>query len=167
MASYSPAPGSPTVAAAAQTPSNAQNPAHRSATPPTSANNPPQSKRDKRRTALQDRLQEITSSFAQNRDQHFRQQLHALQHDMNLIANSDLYDPEPLDDSAEGIGKLIDQAVAGGQFPAEMKSMAGRWYAKFVQEVNWSKENRDTELTMLMVCFFFLPFFPFSLPFEG
>lgn len=86
---------------------------------------------------------------------------------MNLIANSDLYDPEPLDDSAEGIGKLIDQAVAGGQFPAEMKSMAGRWYAKFVQEVNWSKENRDTELTMLMVCFFFLPFFPFSLPFEG
>lgn len=71
---------------------------------------------------------------------------------MNLIASADLYDSGPLDDSAEGIGKLIDQAVSGGQFPAEMKSMAGRWYAKFVQEVNWSKEHKDTELTMLMVC---------------
>lgn len=71
---------------------------------------------------------------------------------MNLIANADLYDAGPLDDSPEAIGKLIDQAVTGGQFPAEMKSMAGRWYAKFVQEVNRSKERRDAELTMLMVC---------------
>lgn len=71
---------------------------------------------------------------------------------MSLIANAELYDVGPLDDSAEGIGKLVDQAVAGGQFPAEMRSLAGRWYAKFVQEVNWSKEHTDTELTMLMVC---------------
>ncbi|KAK2761214.1 hypothetical protein FQN54_001735 [Arachnomyces sp. PD_36] len=150
MASYSPAPTSPTAAGASQLTSNPQNPTHRSDTPPTATNNPPQSKRDKRRTALQDRLQEITNSFAQNRDLHFRQQLHALQYDMNLIANADLYESGPLDDSAEGIGKLIDQAVAGGQFPAEMKSMAGRWYAKFVQEVNWSKEHKDAELTVLM-----------------
>jgi hypothetical protein len=87
---------------------------------------------------------------------------------MNLIANADLYEAGPLDDSAEGIGKLIDQAVAGGQFPAEMKSLAGRWYARFVQELNWSKEHKDAELTMLMVCYspsllfdvFYFPIFP-------
>jgi Sds3-like len=113
--------------------------------------NPPLSKRDKRRTALQDRLQELTATFSQNRDTQFRQQLHALQCDMTLINNADPYAPGPLPDSADDIAQLIETTVGGGKFGKEMASLAGTWYSRFVQEINQVKEDKDAELVMLMV----------------
>jgi hypothetical protein len=109
---YSPAPTSPTSGPGAMQPFPPIHP-HRGAqspSPPPSTNaptstaanvnantnannanaNPPISKRDKRRSALQERLQDLTASFSQNRDAQFRQQLHALQCDMTLINNAAL-----------------------------------------------------------------------------
>ncbi|KAJ5105949.1 hypothetical protein NUU61_003296 [Penicillium alfredii] len=106
----------------------------------------PISKRDKRRTALQERLHDLTASFSQNRDTQFRQQLHSLQCDMTLINNSDPYQPGPLPDSAEDIAQLIEETVGGGKFAKEMASLSGTWYSKFVQDVNKVKEQRDTDL---------------------
>ncbi|OJJ44318.1 hypothetical protein ASPZODRAFT_153782 [Penicilliopsis zonata CBS 506.65] len=108
------------------------------------------SKRDKRRSALQERLADLTASFSQNRDAHFRQQLHALQCDMTLLNNADPYDPGPLPDDADEIAALIENTVGGGKFAREMAGLAGMWYSRFVQEVNQAKEDRDTDLTMLM-----------------
>lgn len=113
-------------------------------------------KQDKRRNAMQDRLHDLTLSFSQNRDAQFRQQLHALQCDMTLINNADLYSPSPLPDSAEEISQLIETTVGGGKFGREMASLSGMWFSKFVQEVNSMKEERDAELTMLMVSFSFI-----------
>lgn len=119
--------------------------------------NAPISKRDKRRSALQERLQDLTASFSQNRDAQFRQQLHALQCDMTLINNADPYTPGPLPDSAEEVAQLIERTVGGGLFGREMASLSGMWYSKFVQEVNQIKEDKDAELAMLVVCFLSLP----------
>jgi hypothetical protein len=113
--------------------------------------NPPLSKRDKRRTALQERLQELTTSFSQNRDTQFRQQLHALQCDMTLINNADPYSPGPLPDSAEDIARLIETTVGGGKFGKEMASLSGMWYTRFVQEINQIKEDKDAEMVALVV----------------
>ncbi|KAJ5625726.1 hypothetical protein N7510_002035 [Penicillium lagena] len=117
---------------------------------PTGGASGPQSKRDKRRTALQERLQDLTASFGQNRDTQFRQQLHALQCDMTLINNADPYQIGPLPDSADDIAQLIEETVGGGKFAKEMASLSGTWYSKFVQEVNRVKETKDSELTDAM-----------------
>jgi hypothetical protein len=110
------------------------------------------SKRDKRRTALQERLQELTGQFSNNRDIQFRQQLHALQCDMTLINNADPYTMGPLPDSAESIAALIEETVGGGsKFAKEMAGLAGTWYSRFVQQINEIKENRDAELVSTMV----------------
>lgn len=110
------------------------------------------SKRDKRRTALQERLQELTGQFSNNRDIQFRQQLHALQCDMTLVNNADPYTMGPLPDSAEAIAALIEETVGGGsKFAKEMAGLAGTWYSRFVQQINEIKENRDAELVSTMV----------------
>lgn len=112
------------------------------------------SKRDKRRTALQERLQELTGQFSNNRDTQFRQQLHALQCDMTLINNADPYVTGPLPDSAESIATLIEDTVGGGsKFAKEMAGIAGSWYSRFVQQVNEIKEKRDAELVIAVVSF--------------
>jgi Sds3-like len=120
----------------------------RSVSPPAST---PLSKRDKRRSALQERLQDLTATFSQNRDTKFRQQLHALQCDMSLINNADPYAPGPLPDSTEDIARLVESTAGGGKFGKEMASLSGLWYSRFVQEINQVKEEKDAELVMLMV----------------
>lgn len=169
---YSPAPTSPTSGAGAmhpflpihphrgaQSPSppptnaNANAPAPAPAPPTTTNANPSISKRDKRRSALQERLQDLTASFSQNRDAQFRQQLHALQCDMTLINNADPYVPGPMPDSADEVARLVEGTVGGGVFGREMAGLSGMWYSRFVQEVNGVKEERDGELAMLVVCF--------------
>ncbi|CBF83251.1 protein sds3 [Aspergillus nidulans FGSC A4] len=144
---YSPAPTSPGPSGVAPMMSNGLHSRGRSVSPPTGV---PLSKRDKRRSALQERLHDLTASFSQNRDTQFRQQLHALQCDMTLINNADPYNPGPIPDSAEEIAQLIESTVGGGQFAREMASLAGMWYARFVQEVNQVKAERDADLAMLV-----------------
>ena len=163
---YSPAPTSPAGPGSAMGHSSLQS-RGRSTSPPTSV---PLTKRDKRRSALQERLHDLTVSFSQNRDAQFRQQLHALQCDMTLINNADPYHPGPLPDSADEIAALIEGTVGGGKFAKEMASLAGMWYSRFVQEVNQVKTDTDADLVMLVVSplsfFYFLSFsfsfFPFS-----
>lgn len=147
---YSPGPPSPGTGAAYNGGLHVRG---RSTSPPGGVAGP-LSKRDKRRSALQDRLQELTNAFGQNRDAQFRQQLHALQCDMTLINNADPYLAGPLPDSSEEISRLIEETVGGGNFAREMASLSGSWYAKFVQEVNNIKETKDADLAQCMVCIY-------------
>ncbi|KAL1969638.1 hypothetical protein VTN77DRAFT_8191 [Rasamsonia byssochlamydoides] len=147
---YSPAPVSPTAAGGVGVSGGGLHSRARSMSPPPGAGNVPLSKRDKRRNALQERLQDLTASFSQNRDTQFRQQLHALQCDMTLINNADPYAPGPLPDSAEDIARLIENTVGGGKFGKEMASLSGMWYSRFVQEINQIKEDRDAEIVALV-----------------
>lgn len=109
------------------------------------------SKRDKRRTALANRLADITSQFSDHRDVHYRNQLQALQIDMNLIMDADAHGSSQLPDSAESIDNLVLENLqktlmkaVGGTPPAR----AGRVYADFAKDINDAMEERDTILSV-------------------
>lgn len=119
----------------------------RSTSPPTQ----PLSKRDKRRHVLSEKVEELTNSFAQNREGHFRHYVKALQHEMHLIINADPYTVGPMEDSGEEIARLVAEASANSPYSTGMTSLAGSWYNKFVQEVNKTKEETDTELALISV----------------
>ena len=143
---YSPGPPSPGTG-----PAYHGGPQRGRSTSPTGGASGPISKRKKKRSALQERLHDLTATFSQNRDAQFRQQLHSLQCDMTLINNADPYQTGMLQDSSEDIAQLIEETVGGGKFAKEMASLSGTWYSKFVQEVNNVKEQKDSDLTQVMV----------------
>lgn len=115
----------------------------RSETPPAQ----PLSKRDKRRTALSDRLAEITMQFSANRDLHYRQQLQAIQIDTALIMNADLNSSLPLDERGEDIDDLVFNISGGAHMMnGDGNVTGGRIYAEFAREINDSVETRDALL---------------------
>ncbi|WEW54987.1 hypothetical protein PRK78_000414 [Emydomyces testavorans] len=119
----------------------------RSPTPPQQVL--PLSKRDKRRTAIHDRLNDIREAFTNNRDYHFRQHVHELQNEMALIANAEVYDEWPMSDAPEDVARQLKQLAASGHTVSDTP-LTGRWYSRFVDEINRSKEERDVELTVVM-----------------
>ncbi|KAI9893880.1 MAG: hypothetical protein M1814_005433 [Vezdaea aestivalis] len=126
---------------------------------------PPLSKRDKRRNVLSDKLTDLTNSFSQNRDNHYRSQLTALQVDMQMILRANPYKDAPLADSGEDIDEMIAQTIGGNpqaqsSAPDVVQSshrwaepdaaaLAGRWYMQFVEDINSAAEERDLHLTQL------------------
>ncbi|RFU29103.1 hypothetical protein B7463_g7236, partial [Scytalidium lignicola] len=112
---------------------------------------PPQqqiSKRDKRRTMLSERLADITAQFSSNRDAHFREQLQAIQLDMNLIMSADVHDKLPLPDSGDEIYELIQKNMPRAMMKSSgLPPRAGKLYAEFAREVNDAIEERDSALT--------------------
>lgn len=116
---------------------------------------PPQqqiSKRDKRRTMLSERLADITAQFSSNRDAHFREQLQAIQLDMNLIMSADVHDKLPLPDSGEEIFELVQRNMPRSMMKSSgPPPRAGRLYAEFAREVNDAIEERDSALTTHLV----------------
>ena len=136
------------------------------------------SKRDKKRLAALERLNDISASFALNRDAHYRTQLQSLQLDMNYINHADPYQNKPLEDTADEIcaeitSSLIGNAHGGIRSGAratdfEAPPGLGKWSAIFPQEVNNAMEERDTQLTELAVWLFFFPhLFTYNLTFAG
>lgn len=126
---------------------NSLNSPRRSPSPPTQ----PLSKRDKRRNQHVAHQNELLAEFSSNREQHYREQLIALQTDMNLITQADPYDPEPLEDSPEEVARIAEVAASGTPYQSQMSSLAGKWYAEFVHEVNDAKEAKELALISLMV----------------
>ena len=122
-------------------------PGRRSPSPPAI----PISKRDKKRNQHIAHQQDLVDEFTLNRDHHYRSQLVALQLDMNLITQADPYNPEPLEDSADEIARLVEEAASGTPYQTDMSKMAGRWYSEFVHEVNEAKIAKEIELTQLKV----------------
>jgi hypothetical protein len=122
-------------------------PPRRSPTPPVQ----PLSKRDKRRNQHLAHQQELYNELSSNREQHYREQLIALQNDMSLISQADPYSPEPLDDSPDEIARIAELAASATPYQAQMSSLAGKWYAEFVHEVNDAKEAKEIAIIQLMV----------------
>lgn len=99
---------------------------------------------------LAERLTEMTNQFSANRDAHYREQLQAIQIDMNLIMEADVHGREPVPDSGEEIFALVQDSVkrtmmkpAGSAPPPR----AGKIYADFAKEINDAMEERDAALT--------------------
>ncbi|MCJ1354138.1 MAG: hypothetical protein MMC33_004125 [Icmadophila ericetorum] len=130
-----------------------------SATPPPSQ---PISKRDKRRNATMERLNDINLTFTMNREAHSRAQLNSLTRDMNYISRVDLYQPKLLDDTADEIYGATEATIAetsrlglrsgtinGSLVDGEARAGTGKWAAIFTQQVNDAMEERDAQLTAL------------------
>lgn len=116
---------------------------------------------------MENRLAEISNSFAENRDILYRKQLQTLQADMTYIQAARLYDNTPLDEigdegpeetitSAAGstVGSLRNthQAYLNGHTRLEVPYKTGPQTAQFIQEINDVMEQRDADLTTLVVC---------------
>ncbi|KAL3428171.1 deacetylase complex subunit [Phlyctema vagabunda] len=112
---------------------------------------PQQSKRDKKRAQLADRLTDITTQFSANRDAHCRQELLALQVDLNLISESEVPAKGPLPDRGEDIRSFADElanrTLMKAIGPIGAPERAGKIYSEFAAEVNDAIEQRDTEMT--------------------
>ncbi|KAF8425648.1 Sds3-like-domain-containing protein [Tirmania nivea] len=123
------------------------------------------SKRDKRRTALSDRLTELSANFERDRDHHYLNQVHALRQDYAAIASADISgrDLRMLDDSPEGIDYVVTGGMYFGGTSGEGAAVSnirpggggvgdvqpGGHYANFVQDVNGCMEERDVALAIL------------------
>lgn len=117
------------------------------------------SKRDKKRNTLSQRLHDISANFAQNRDSHYRAQLHSLQLAMNFINNSEPYNDRPLNDNPNDIfeqlsAAVTDNAQRDAQAAARLNMLevpAGteKWAATYVQEINNHLETRDATLAAI------------------
>lgn len=102
---------------------------------------------------LAERLEVMTKEFAQNRDVHYREQLQAIQIDMNLIMEANAHGDAPLRNAPEEIEKLVEDNVRSGRksFGPIAPPRAGRIYADFSKEVNDAMEDRDAALATHMV----------------
>ena len=115
---------------------------------------------------MENRLAEISSSFADNRDYLYRKQLQVLQADMNYIQAAPLYDNAPLDEigdealeenntsaaaSTAGSLRNAQQAHLNGHTRLEIPSKTGAQTAAFIQEINDAIEQRDVDLTAVVV----------------
>lgn len=109
------------------------------------------SKREKRKHQHVTLQQDLQNDFNENRERHYREQLIALQTDMNLVSQADPYGPDPLDDTPDGIMRQIESSAYGTPYQSELSSLAGKWYTEFVGEVNEAKEAKELELIRLKV----------------
>ena len=141
------APSPSPSAAGAQRPTQAR----RSSQSPPQAQQP-LSKRDKRRTMIDQKLQDIATSFTSNRDMHLRTQLNALSRDMQYITRADLYSTRLLDDrpdksNADPFNTNLPGSLDGGNW-VPLGSLA----ARFVEDINNEMETRDAGLSDIDVC---------------
>lgn len=124
----------------------------------------PVSKRDKRRSLLSEKLNDIVQTFSANHYDHYYAMLSALQCDINLVLRADPYRDAPLPDTAADVAQLVAEArneiTANRPISEEGESsfsaLAGQFYAQFVLKVNEATEERDKELTELFVRYAFM-----------
>jgi hypothetical protein len=120
---------------------------------------PAMSKRDKRRTMLQDRLETMMANFGHNLRPHYDAMSNAIQVDIALIMRERPYENKPLDDDPEAIEKKV-MDITAGKVPADQvaednfRHDVGREYTKFIHDVNNSIEEKDVQLTLLAVRIF-------------
>ena len=96
---------------------------------------------------LAERLEQMTTAFSSNRDVHYREQLQAIQIDMNLIMEANPFTQVPVVADPAGIDDLVKAQMA------KMKNVgpnppprAGRMYADWAQSINDGLEEKDAAL---------------------
>ncbi|KAI4194372.1 MAG: hypothetical protein LQ350_007811 [Teloschistes chrysophthalmus] len=133
MAAYAPLPQS----AASLVPATNSSDLHRQSPTP-----PPLTKREKRKNAMAERLRDISTNFAENREYHYRRQLQALQRDLSFITHAEPYRDQPLEEILDDFGP------DGGN---DAQPRAGKWARKFIEELNNAMEDRDAQLCLVVV----------------
>ncbi|KAI8964756.1 Sds3-like-domain-containing protein [Daldinia sp. FL1419] len=116
---------------------------------------PPQSKRDKRRQAVNDRLTVLADKFSRDKDKHYRDELQKIQIDVNLVGRVDPYADRPLD-AIDREYREIQQATnaqqaanasTNGSPKRSLLEMAGPTFSEWVHQIEDLVEHRDYEMT--------------------
>ncbi|KAI0832973.1 Sds3-like-domain-containing protein [Hypoxylon sp. FL0890] len=115
----------------------------------------PQSKRDKKRQVLTDRLAFLADKFSRDKDKHYRDELQKIQIDVNLVGRVDPYADRPLDAidreyrDIQQTASAQQGANAGGNGSPKrsLLEMAGPTFSEWVHQVEDLVEHRDYELT--------------------
>ncbi|KAI1127554.1 Sds3-like-domain-containing protein [Nemania abortiva] len=113
----------------------------------------PQSKRDKKRQVLSDRLVSLSEQFNRDKDRHYREELQKIQVDVNLVSRVDPYADRPLDEiDRERRGREASQAANGannnaGTSHRSLLEMAGPTFQEWIREVEDLLETRDYDMT--------------------
>lgn len=106
-----------------------------------------QSKRDKRRQLISDRLAQLDDRLARDRDQTFREQLHKIQMDTNLVMRIDPYAERPFDNLEEEYQQLLHQLNADASTtPQSYLGAAGPRFTDWMNKVQDLMEERDYAL---------------------
>jgi hypothetical protein len=113
-----------------------------------------QSKRERKRQFINERLAFLDEKFRQDRDFTYRDQLQKIQVDTTLIQRLDPYDPNVLDTIAD-LRREHAEAQVPDTLPESVRSliqMAGPDFQVFLQEIEDVVENRDANVTQQKVC---------------
>ncbi|KAI0193679.1 deacetylase complex subunit [Xylaria flabelliformis] len=118
---------------------------------------PQQSKRDKKRQVLSDRLSALSEQFNREKDRHYREELQKIQVDVNLVSRVDPYADRPLDEiDRERRERELSQATNGASNNASnnanaphrsLLEMAGPTFQEWIREVEDLLETRDYDMT--------------------
>lgn len=111
-----------------------------------------QSKRDKKRQLLTDRLAALSDKFNRDRDLTYREQLQKIQIDTNLVMRLDPYADRPLDFLGQDRNSRErdynrDPDPEGRGSGRGLLEMAGPTFQQWIQEIEDLVEERDAELT--------------------
>ena len=112
---------------------------------------PTQSKRDKRRQMLAERLANLSEKFSKDRDQAFREQLQKIQIDTSLVMRADPYVDRPLDNFEEDQRRLANSDAENQSAPRSLLEMAGPRFSQWMETVQDLVEQRDYALTKYKV----------------
>lgn len=107
-------------------------------------------------------MKDLDFAFMSHRDTQSRAQLNMLSRDIAFINRADPYDTKPLEDYADDMAAELtlyggDNSLVGhrgggvGLSDTDGRPPLGKYPAKFVEDVNDSMEQRDTELTEVVV----------------
>ena len=115
---------------------------------------PTQSKRDKRRQMLADRLMSLSDKFSKDRDQAFREQLHKIQIDTTLIMRVDPYADRPLDSFEQDQQRLqqLNGDADNLSGPQTLLDRAGPRFSKWMEQIQDLVEQRDYAIAKYKVC---------------
>lgn len=113
-----------------------------------------QSKRDRKRQALMERLTSMSEKLQQEQDLTYRDQLQKVQFELNLVQRFDPYDENALDVAAELRNEYhkILGPVINADSARTMIDMAGIRFPEFLEDLEDLIELRDFQLTQSKVC---------------
>lgn len=118
--------------------------------PPPPARN--ESKRERKRQLLQDRIQHLNETFARGRDNSYREQLQKIQLDTTLIMRVDPYGERPLDALADDEADIPLQNT-DPETAKTLLNMAGPQFRDWKQDVEDLMEERDYDINKQKVTF--------------
>lgn len=114
-----------------------------------------QSKRDRKRQALMDRLSTMSDKFQRDQDLTYRDQLQKIQFELNLVQRFDPYEENALDaaDELRKEHKQVLGPMANSDNARSMIDMAGIRFPEFMDELEDLVEIRDFQLAQSKVCY--------------